>query len=32
MARLASAMRRAILEDRFAAWSAAVLARYTTAW
>jgi queuine tRNA-ribosyltransferase len=32
MARLAAAMRAAILEDRFAAWSAAVLARYTTAW
>jgi len=32
MARLAAAMRAAILEDRFAAWSAAALARYQTAW
>jgi queuine tRNA-ribosyltransferase len=32
MARLAGAMRAAILEDRFAAWSAAALARYKTAW
>jgi queuine tRNA-ribosyltransferase len=32
MARLVAAMRAAILEDRFAAWSAAVLARYRTAW
>ena len=32
MARLAAAMREAILEDRFTAWSAAVLARYKTTW
>ena len=32
MARLVASMRAAILEDRFAAWSAATLARYTTAW
>jgi tRNA-guanine family transglycosylase len=32
MARLAASMRRAILEDRFAAWSGAALARYQTAW
>jgi queuine tRNA-ribosyltransferase len=32
MARLAAAMRAAILEDRFAAWSASTLARYKTAW
>jgi queuine tRNA-ribosyltransferase len=32
MARLAAAMRAAILEDRFAEWSAGALARYRTAW
>jgi queuine tRNA-ribosyltransferase len=32
MARLVTAMREAIFEDRFAAWSAAALARYKTAW
>jgi queuine tRNA-ribosyltransferase len=32
MARLVAAMRTAILEDRFAAWSEAALARYKTAW
>jgi queuine tRNA-ribosyltransferase len=32
MARLAAAMRAAILEDRFAGWSAAALARYKTSW
>lgn len=32
MARLARAMREAILEDRFAAWSGEVLTRYRTAW
>ncbi|HEV2439108.1 MAG TPA: tRNA guanosine(34) transglycosylase Tgt [bacterium] len=32
MARLVASMRAAILEDRFAAWSEAALARYKTAW
>ena len=32
MARLIASARAAILEDRFAAWSAAALARYKTAW
>lgn len=32
MVRLVRAMREAILEDRFAAWSEATLARYRTAW
>ena len=32
MGRLLAAMRAAILEDRFAAWSEAALARYRTAW
>jgi queuine tRNA-ribosyltransferase len=32
MARLAAAMRAAILEDRVGAWSASALARYKTAW
>jgi len=32
MTRLIASMRAAILEDRFAAWSEAALARYKTAW